>query len=455
MKYFVYLLLLCYGFFYHISSSEFWTVTISKTWLNPANFEFSLLQKPLFGMFLSLFHLLPLDDVGHLYFVKLIFSIIGIASVVYYLNAVLMIAKIKPPESVKALLLVVLLILSPVLLHNFFRIRTDQVSLLVFSLGLLFSQKKYYLRSLICWALLPLISIKGFIFLIPAGFIMYPDLRVVLKRLSKIQKIYLWLFSLSIFVWLIGLNIKSITYLFETFGSIEFPNVFLRNYLFNECLLIIGSTAVAISVIWKNDTELKPFAYASVACTFLIISMPQSYPYYIASLAPIVYLPLLVKILKSHRLSNLARIKAVSLTGVQVLFLVASFFYLKPSLYISNFDQLTYISNVSRIIDKHNLNYVDGTGILPRQNFIPCYISPDDEISNFICRRYLIEKTSDIVIATSRLNYFGSDLYNSIEKDYSQVIPGLWIKNNFRSLIANYQTDLKDPLAAVFLFGFE
>ena len=450
MRFLVYAGLVCYGLFYHISSSEFWPVTISKTWFSP-DFEISLLQKPFFSLFLALFHVLPLDDVLHLVAVKLAFAIIGLAGLVCFVKAVVEISGQKISARYELLLLVLLVATSPTLLNNFFRIRTDQLSFLFFSLALLYSNRKQYLKALSFWIMLPLIGIKALVFFLPAGILFYPEIKTCSKQLPKSKQIHLLLACIAVLVWALGLNIPAISYLGETFRSMEFPNAHLRKFLTSEALLVLGTLFVSGLVLFRKEKEFRRITLASLACFALILLLPQSYPYFIASLAPIFYLPLFLKLLKPGVLKKYL----LFAPAAQIVLVFSMIGINEGRFYHSNAAEFDYIGRVTKIIDKHNLTYVDGTGILPKQKLIPCFISPDDEAANYACSNFLANKIPDVVIATSRLNYLGIDLYKAIESEYSQIIPGLWLKNKYKSLVSENNTDLSASLPAVFLFGFD
>lgn len=451
MRLLVYAGLVCYGLFYHISSSEFWPVTISKTWFSPEAFEISLLQKPLFSLFLGLFHFLPLNDVLHLLAVKLAFAIIGLSGVFFFTKALLEMSGQKFNAGIEFALLILLLAMSPTLLNNFFRIRTDQVSFLFFSLALLFNGRKQYLKALLCWIMLPLIGIKGMVFFLPGLILFYPEIRIYVKQLPKKNRYLLNMGCIAVLVWVLGLNIPAISYLADTFKSMEFPNFHLRRFLSSEAILLAGALTVSALAVLRKERELQRTAVSSLACFSLILILPQSYPYFIASLAPIVYLPMFLKILNS----KMAKKYKLILPAVQILTVLLMIGLDQRTYYHSNSAELEYISRITQIIGKHDLTYIDGTGILPKQKLIPCFISPDDEAANSSCSGSLAAKTPDVVIATSRLNYLGVDLYKAVESEYTQIIPGFWLKNKYKSLVKANTADLSATLPAVFLFGFD
>lgn len=425
---FILIPLFLYGFFHHISASEFWPVTISKTWLNPEHFEYSLLQKPLFGLLLSLFHLLPLDDVQHLYTVKALFSALGVLSIWAYVRTLTTLAEIKISDLYSNLLILVVVLISPNFLNNFFNIRTDQVSFLLFLYFIYFNYKHEFIKSFLFLLLIPLVSIKGVVFIIPGIYLLYSNSQYTLKKIRTLHKFYFISGFTAAVIWLINLNGPSLTYLINTYYSMSFPNPNLQNYLRFEFLYIIASLLVSFYVLFINDIKLKKYAYTSLYFTIMIFILPQSYPYYIASLSHLIYLPLFVFILRRQ---NPSMFKKLVLIAVQLLYVLGTIFFTKINLnYNSNHDQISFIQSSSRIIEKNNLSYIDGVGILPRQKFTACFVSPDDDFSNTNCFNQIFNLSADAVIITNRIFLLGEQIFTYIEPAYEQILPNFWIRKD-------------------------
>ncbi len=451
MKYLVYCGLIVFGLLYHISTSEFWPITISKTWLRSESFEWSVLQKPLFSLLLALFHLFPLTDVSHLLAVKLVFAVSGLAGVCFFAEFLIEFTG-RSAKQLRVWILLALLVMSPVLLQNFFRVRTDQVCFMLFSLALLLNQRKSYLKSIAIWLTIPLVSIKGLMFFVPAAFILFPHYRIYLKQLKSVHKTYLLLSGFAVLIWVLKFNLQSFLYLIQTFNSMGFPNSYLKRLFHFEGLLVLASAALSVRAIYQNDLRLKPFAYASLSSLTLVLLFPQSYPYFNASFAPLIYLPLFLRILQHP---EFPRLRSTYPVLVQVVIVILNCFYFKNHVFYPNLAQLDYIEKSAAIVEKHSLMYLDGIGILPRQKFAPCFVSPDDEISNESCMKMMSEHSADTIIVTNRLNHLGLPLYEILEKSYVQVLPGFWLRNNLTALIAEYRTDLSKSVPAMFIFGFE
>lgn len=446
-------LLLIYGFFYHISASEFWPITISRTWFDSAHFENSLLQKPLFTFFLSLFHLLPLSDIQHLYLVKLVFAVLGTLTLFFYVEVLQILAGISLSRYKKAFFTVFLLLLSPVLFQNFFRVRSDQATFLFFVFALYFNLRGYFIRSLVCLILIPIISIKGIIFLLPGGIVLLSPYLGYIKKLSRCWRLNLALIVLAALIWAIGLNLPALSYFIDTYASNSFPNPHLKEYLTGEAFFLLGSLGIALHTWYRRDTALGPYVGAALICLFYILSVPQSYPYFIGSLCALVYLPLGVYIMRSLNGPSPALYRYLLLCVLQLGTLTAQFFSTPHALYRSSTYQFNFIKKAGHFMDAHSLHYLDGMGVLPRQKLIPCFESPDDDLANNSCRAWIREEP-DVLLITQRLSALGTETFRIAEKHYIQILPNFWVHQRHQALIKPEDVQLENTPPPMLIFSF-
>lgn len=386
-----------------------------------------MLQKPLFTLFLSLFHLLPLSDFAHILLCKAVFASLGVAGLYIFIKFVVKLTGMELTNFQKSLLAIILTLASPSILDNFFSIRTDQVCFLIFGLFLIFNlQKKKWLLSLAMIVLLPLIGVKEFVFVLPALFILSARDIDKFKNLKTLYKFYVVAALAASFVWVIGLNIPALSYLAETYKLSDFPNVSLKNFLTSDFLLLI-STLGSCFLIFKLEHLAAFRLYAACSLYFLIscFLLPQSYSFYIASLAPFIYLPIFIILFKTTLFSYRQKLSFITL---QIMAVMLFRIYNNQNFYNPIYSQLRFIKAVAPILENNNLSYTDGMGVFPRQNFSRCFISPDDTGANSNCLKQIIEKRSDAVIVTGRLFYLGEIVFKSIEIDYEQILPNVWIK---------------------------
>ena len=168
------------------------------------------------------------------------------------------------------------------------------------------------------------------------------------------------------------------------------------------------------------------YSLTSLYFVLILFLFPQSTSFFVASIAPFIYLPLLIFMNNSTYAFPFKKV----LIFVQVIYLGAFFHFFPRVLYHSNFEQFLYIKQTSQLLTENNFSYLDGMGIFSKNKFIPCFVSPNDDFSNGFCISSINEATPDVVIVTSRLIHFGSELFTTLEKNYSQIFPNLWIKND-------------------------
>lgn len=444
----LFLPLVLWGAFFHISSSEFWPMSISKTWWTWSVFESSQLQKPLFTFFLSLFHLLPLSDLSHIYLVKLTFSLLGIISLYIFIKSAFEISQKRIALSQLILLALLFCICSPIFLKNFSRIRSDQIGFLFFILAVYFHAIKKTHLSFLFTLLLPISSIKSILFFIPLSFILLPQYLHNLKNLSFIKKLNLVLISLAALTWTIGYNLSALSYLIATYQEVTFPTLYLKDFIASELLFIVLSTLAAIFLILKRQFHLRSYALASLSSLALIIAMPQSYSYYIASLVPIVYLPLLILVIKYG-----PKYKAAVLSSVIIHLVYCNFVMWQRNLphFISNRPQMIFLSKAATLTATHQFNYLDGMGMLPRQKMIPCFASPSDPLANNGCREHL-KSQPDVVIITQRLLELGTEVFRATAENYFQVYPNYWVHKRHQNKIEIKKGDLDNLPVPLIIF---
>ncbi len=434
------------GVFYHINSSEFWPVTISKTWFTPPNFEFSMLQKPLFTFFLSLFHILPLSDISHLYLVKCFFSLLGVVGIFLYFES-----NRDSNKNLSGIFLFVLL--SPLYMQNFFRIRSDQIGFFMFALMLFLISRKRIKGALLILFLIPFFGVKEILFWIPGLTILAPHLKPKWKNFTLRIKLFFVGIMMASLVWLIALNISSIYYLAETFSHKMVLGLHLRTYLMLEWPLILSVLIVNWVTFQKEDKMGRAFIWASLASLVLIVGLPQSYPFYIASLCFIIYLPL-IRFIQTKLHFKKVKIALGFLVLLQLLNIGLFTDRENFPLYVSNRSEFLFIKSASQILATHHLSYLDGMGMFPKQKFIPCFVSPDDADSNLNCLRQIKNSAAESIVVTQRRMFLGEEIFKQLDQHYDQLKPNFWIIKNKFSQIPPSEIDLANGPIPIFTFGF-
>lgn len=441
--------LVLFGCFYRITASEFWPITISKTWLTPQLFEFSMLQKPLLTAFLASFHLLPLTDISHLLAVKLVFSFFGACGIWALINFLLDISKVDSTQKDKYLGFgaLALTLLSPTILSHFFSVRSDQLATTFFSFFLMFSYRKKLALSLICLGLIPLAGIKE-VFFLPAGlFIFYFNFKHLLSRKFLFFSFYA---MFTVFVWLVAYNIPALYYFIETYEQTNLSLTRLSSYILKIESLSILLTLLSGAYIFKKSLKhLYPYVFSSLYFILVIVVIPQSYSFLIGSLLPFILVPLALVLLQNRE----RKILLFSPLSVIFVYTLVVRYNHNAFPYSSSFKQLDYISTVSEIISKNNLHYLDGVGILPRQGHYPCFASPNDQVANTSCLDRIERQALDSIIITSRLMYVGEQVFKVSDKNYEQILPNFWVhKDKINAGILAYKNTNAEISPAFILF---
>lgn len=427
MRYLIFGFLILFGLFHRITSSEFWPITISRTWLHPDRFETSLLQKPLLTLVLSLFHIFSFSDVAHLILVKIFFATLAAAGLfaLFYFVRQLNEPATTPSFNLVAYLAAAFFLMSPVFQANFFSVRSDQMACVVFSFFLVFALRRHIKPALICLLIIPLMGIKEILFLIPGSLYFYLQFKPYFT--SRI-KLLIFLGGAAALVWAIALNMSALFYLHETFDNTFYLTRFNSRTFISEYPLLLLSFVAALYFIFRADKTFRPISLVSVLFLAILLSLPQSFDFFIASVVPFIYIPFFLASLHIYR-----RHRKIVFTVfcTQALFAVSLKLYWNEPLYISNSVQLGYIAKASALIHKNRLTYLDGEGILPTQTYLPCFTSPLDSIANQGCIDMLNRNHPDVVIVTNRLMILGDIVFRLIEKDYTQIYPNLFMRNEY------------------------
>ena len=445
-----YLFLFIYAIKFHVSSSEFWPMTISKTWLDFPHFETSLLQKLLFGLFLAVFHTIPLNDVNHVWFVKSIFALIGLGTLKYFIEY------LKNEFKLSAWLhcSIYLLFLSPTLLSNFFRIRSDQFGLFFFVFALHFATIKKEKASFGALFLLLLTSAKSALFFVGGFCLLYPKAAIHFRKLTYVNRIYVATGTLATFIWLSALNLHALHYYLDSWEATRSYLIIFYNYFYIEWPLLLFSFFVSLNFLFYHK-QFRASAFSAFSFFVLLFLMPQALPFFMASLIPFLYTPLLLFFGSSAIASKEKKALLAALVILQTLNLTYQHQNKRFLFYSENTQQIDFINSTSLFMQRHPMFYLDGMGSLPRQNFIPCFVSPEDEEANAFCQQELKTKHPEMVIITQRLLGLGQIVFDSVQLDYVQIRPNVWVhKNKMKDIKADEINVLRGQIP-MFIFNYE
>ncbi|MBC7742201.1 MAG: hypothetical protein H7061_08390 [Bdellovibrionaceae bacterium] len=420
-----------YGQQAFITSSEFWPVFASKNILSFSPSWASLFMKPLFNLLLSMVHYLPLTDVQHLKGVKTIFAFNGAAQIllIYFIFKAY-----QPTKPWLAVALTVLITLSPFYLKTYFQIRSDQLALTLFLVFLLLNFTTFQFKS--AWNILflfafPLIGFKHIYFSFLALLVLkIKETFSFLKTSLRFERYYIYVLFGGLLIWTANLAIPSFTYFSRT--VVDFENNFgaLKLFFKFEFLLILLSLGAFCYLPLRAEFMRRGYAklfLLPVAIVFLLLLHPQKFDFFIGSFVPILFL-LAGFLLFSCLQQNPKKI----IWGLALIFAFEALSVYKASqqikLITSYKTQLATIHSITKIFAGRPLTYIDGMGILPRQRNLGCFISPDDYESNQSCLDLVNQHKPDVVILTTRLASYLTDLSLLTKANYVEQGANFYIK---------------------------
>lgn len=430
----IFIFLFIYGLASRFTSSEFWPITISKTWLTPSQFETSMIQKPLLTLFFSFFHLIKMPDLLHLLVLKIIFSAFCTYGLYVFIRFILK----RTGHNLNDLLLINIIaalfaLSSPTYVAYFFSLRSDQVACILFSLFLLFCEDKKQTAAFASLALIPLFGVKEILFLIPGSIYYISSFKINYRKKTML---YLGGLAVIAIVWIVALNIPFLYYLFEAYEGTQYWGRFDTYYFKQEKFLIVVSVILAAYIFVSRQKEYFKEAGLSLLFLVLLLAFPQSYYFYMASFLPFIYLPIFIFILRPKFNTYLK----LSVVAVQIILVIHANLSLKSLFFESVFDQYKYITRASQFVGKYKFSYMDGIGILPQQKFYPCFVSPFDNQAKSNCLNPAYDP--QVIIITNRLAELGEPIFQKVHNEYTQIFPNLWVLNSVLNESIKREADL-------------
>ncbi len=447
-------ILLVIAFFWayssYIHSSEFWSIYISKKFFD-YNFVDTIKMKPLLHLLLYGFHLLPLNDLQHIIAVKLIFSILACFQI--FLFSAVLIQKSRQHTFLNYLLLSVALSGS-LYLENFFRIRVDQLCLTLFMLYLWKRNTIFFEKTdhvLLLSLLLPALGLKGIFF---SGLILI--IHFFKKQWSikvNFRFFLLLLASLALTVQMLLFGWNSFIYFINSYESYSqsLPNavLFLKE---NFAILSVLTFTIVAALFKKTKAVFFSVHERSVVLSLLPLAIiflsPQKFNFFIASFIPLFYIFMSEILLELKKIRPRWFIFFILILSVNLCFNFYNDFQNNP--YRSNSAQLNFIDKISKQLGPHHFTYLDGMGLLPRQNNVNCLVSPNDWQSNTFCEEIIRNNTADIIIQTQRLSQ-RLPLGALPNKSYHAIGANVFLNDRRKQNI----TLTQDTPPASLVFGFE
>lgn len=432
-------MLISWGTLNRIHSSEFWPIYFSKYTFQWAEIE-TILFKPLFNLFLSLFHWLPVTDVQHILIIKIIFAFTGSLQIyLFYLICKQLLNQTKQ-RTLLSLLLTLTLITEPYFLENYYRIRSDQLSTTVF-LFILYLQLTSPLKATQNFILIILncaIAIKSFFYSL-----LFSTLTFHKYHFTRKQKIYFSLGALAVFVWLMNIFWKAILYYLNTLESYSLNLIHFKNWLQSDFLIVLMIVLNVSFILAQRIKTHYRWVYFTVMMALIYTLISQKYSFFLASLLPLTYI--------AFAATFTAPIKVRWLWGVLLTTVTLHGYRLSQEFkFNSNFQQLKFIYLVEPFIKEKQYTYIDSVGLFPNQNNLNCFVSPDDHSSIEYCMDLITHQKVDIIIYTQRLMSI-IQTNQILESGYKDVGFNVYV----RSSLDFQPFQFENTYPALINFGFE
>lgn len=446
------------GFQSFITSSEFWPMYASKNYFFFSLQWASLYMKPLFNFVLFFFYLFPLSDVQHIQSVKFLFALNGCLQ--FYLFYRIFNVLLSSRSHWLALFLAVLAITTPYYFSQYFRIRSDQLALTLFLFFIYINVVHYKFCSawnLFFILLFPLIGFKHIYFSVAAFSLLNLRKTFSFIRVSdKSEKIILVILLTGVAIWTVNLAVKSANYFFGSFNNFFTSSGELVLFLKVECFLLGFSTLCFLHSGFRQDLkslslEKLPFMHGIVLVILLV--HPQKFNFFIASLSPLLYFSVVLFLIYLFKSKSNKYFQSALITII--IFQSLSIFHASQQMKLVSSDQvqLEAIEKISKVISQNRLSYLDGMGLLPRQNNTGCFVSPEDFQSNESCRTQIFQGTADSIIFTTRLMSLGVESAVIEKLGYESIGPNLYVK---KSLVAALKkSDMNWPAPALIFGGYD
>lgn len=440
----------------HISTSEFWPLTISKELWNFDTPEYSVYFKPSFYLIYSFLHMIPLSNETHVLFGRVLMGIVSIGS--FYCLFRIFELVFGSTQKRNIFFIVGLLAFSPLMFSHLIKIRSDHYSLF-FTLLLIFASLKFpppwpgkHLLLFVGLHYLVLSATPRAIFhdLVGLTFII-PFYWNRLKINADTRRQFLLVFggpllSMAVIFFPIGsaLGTQIFIYIRNTYATGSGYWFHFWGWLQREPLLASMIVAGAIQFLRHAKNQWYLFFPAVVA--FLSFAAADlKTPYLLASLLPFFLFPLA---------------GALAMRPLSTRKLLAFFFLLLGShalftarldWWSSNRHQIEIIRKVSAFLGEHPMyTYFDGLGLLPRSNQLIAYLGPDDDVALEGARRKVLSQKPSVILYNQRMIFLGESYKDYLFKNYRQIAPNLYLRNDLED---DLREDMRFTEIPILLFN--
>ena len=441
------------GIFQHISDSEFWPISLARLF-GPFNENyFSLFYKFFFHAILKIPYFFELSSVQHLIFVRVIFSAIGLLSIVlFFIISRRLFQSRNTPIFLTALLLSCLFYFS-----QWSRIRSDLIVLAICLIGIYLNMRweNKHLRHAVLGVasfLMILTTPKAIYWIVILCIFCWPGLIYISIPLFGISLVFIGTSLVFDSQRIIEAYSSAIFYFLNTL-SVLMSNANILFYELGHFLsLHMVQMIISVTGVWiyfsKHKNMKHKIVLAFFAALFFLIFHPQRFSFFAGALLPFLILP------AGYFYESYAKTPSAQRIwwSIAVLIAIQSFFLTSPQHWWRfNGLELDKIAEIESLMMRvHGAQYFDGLGVLPRQNQVMAYLGPQDEDAILGAIELLRVTTPQFVLKNSRSYLMEPKLSMRLEKEYTEVRRGVFVENKSKDL---FKVDLSEkPLSYYFSY---
>lgn len=423
----------------YISDSEFWAMTVAKELFNPKTTEIGLYYKLPFYLILNIPHGLADDNVTVILLSRLIFAIFFAALVVQLYR----LFKILTHHRVSSLLALGLMMSTFYFITQGFRVRSDMLSILCFVNLLLcffkFRNSQYtgnkFFAGVVFWNLLMILVTPKAVYL-TAIFLCAVIVDSIFGGRDK-RKIKLLLATFAPCLALVGLAAILSSYRaawkFFIRSQHDFWDFHYLQILLKESPVFAFVLTIAvlreITLMFKDKRKWTSNRFLvlimSILGIVILLAHNHKMPFFIASMLPIVALPIAFFIRDAVRMGPKRKIVFINLS--LLLFVVLSLStHVRILADNNNTKQFEVIREIEKYLsDVPQIKYYDTIGVLPKTQRIYAYMSPNDELWQVNKLRGILP---DVIVYVGRSFLMEPEFTNFLTGFYLNVGTDFWVR---------------------------
>lgn len=417
--------------------SEIWGITSSQRIFKMGPLWNSAWFKPLFSLFLGSVNRIAPDNWSALTFSRALSWLFSIV-IVFSMGRLL--------HNRYRNFLLLLTLLSPIVVLNLTKVRSDIFSVAVALLTLqwllrseISQQKKSLIFSLGCSATLLLTpkSLDLYLMLVFALFQPWPTSPNILRQtfIASISPIAGALVPLLLFS-------RETLYRLVHYASDSYSNsdfFAAQNWLYvydmmKTAPIVIAVVAIGLtSAAWNYQRltwQLRPLFWGAIVSLCYVILAPQKLPFLLSSRLPVWVLGASAGI-QFYSFKSLRQQKAVGTIAVICAIGISATLWIRsPFRHFEMSIQHEAYLKLDRFLEELGTpSYWDGIGLFPKRNRLFHYPSPGDS-SNDEVFQSVVESKPSLILKTSKANLLGPTFENWLRNNYAETGMNIWTRRS-------------------------